>query len=130
MAVPRAARKQYWNVVCVICDGAMSAGMAYEAMNNAGTLGSRLIVEDRRWTPGRARLASRSGIGTLLATINRPNGSSQVTYNGWPLYRYAKDVKPEKVTGQGVKDFGGKWYLVSPLGQEIDREAPSSDTGA
>ena len=32
------------DVVCVIGDGAMSAGMAYEAMNNAGALKSRLIV--------------------------------------------------------------------------------------
>ena len=32
------------NVICVIGDGAMSAGMAYEAMNNAGALNSRLIV--------------------------------------------------------------------------------------
>jgi 1-deoxy-D-xylulose-5-phosphate synthase len=30
--------------VCVIGDGAMSAGMAYEAMNNAGAMGARLIV--------------------------------------------------------------------------------------
>ena len=32
------------NVVCVIGDGAMSAGMAYEAMNNAGSMDTRLIV--------------------------------------------------------------------------------------
>src|SRR3978361_534127 len=32
------------NVICVIGEGAMSAGMAYEAMNNAGALHSRLIV--------------------------------------------------------------------------------------
>ncbi|GAN76282.1 1-deoxy-D-xylulose-5-phosphate synthase [Acidisphaera rubrifaciens] len=32
------------NVICVIGDGAMSAGMAYEAMNNAGALNSRLVV--------------------------------------------------------------------------------------
>src|ERR1700752_1998260 len=32
------------NVIAVIGDGAMSAGMAYEAMNNAGAMGSRLIV--------------------------------------------------------------------------------------
>ena len=31
-------------MVCVIGDGALSAGMAYEAMNNAGHLGKRLIV--------------------------------------------------------------------------------------
>jgi predicted lipoprotein with Yx(FWY)xxD motif len=61
--------------------------------------------------------------GTLLATVERPEGSSQVTYNGWPLYRYAKDGGPERVTGQGVEDFGGKWYLVSPSGQEVDHQA-------
>ncbi len=44
MAVARDLRHQNNNVVAVIGDGAMSAGMAYEAMNNAGALGSRLIV--------------------------------------------------------------------------------------
>src|SRR5206468_1043898 len=44
MAVARDLQKQTHNVVAVIGDGAMSAGMAYEAMNNAGALGSRLIV--------------------------------------------------------------------------------------
>jgi 1-deoxy-D-xylulose-5-phosphate synthase len=34
----------FFDVICVIGDGAMSAGMAYEAMNNAGALGTRLIV--------------------------------------------------------------------------------------
>ena len=32
------------NAICVIGDGAMSAGMAYEAMNNAGSMDARLIV--------------------------------------------------------------------------------------
>src|SRR5215217_6710759 len=44
MAVARDLQGQSNNVVCVIGDGAMSAGMAYEAMNNAGAMGSRLIV--------------------------------------------------------------------------------------
>ena len=44
MAVARDLTKQSHNVVCVIGDGAMSAGMAYEAMNNAGAMDSRLIV--------------------------------------------------------------------------------------
>jgi 1-deoxy-D-xylulose-5-phosphate synthase len=44
MAVARDLRHQTHNVVCVIGDGAMSAGMAYEAMNNAGAMDSRLIV--------------------------------------------------------------------------------------
>src|ERR1700752_482968 len=44
MAVARDLAGEKRNVIAVIGDGAMSAGMAYEAMNNAGALHSRLIV--------------------------------------------------------------------------------------
>ena len=44
MAVARDLEGGRNNVVAVIGDGAMSAGMAYEAMNNAGALDARLIV--------------------------------------------------------------------------------------
>ncbi len=44
MAVARDLAGKTNNVVCVIGDGAMSAGMAYEAMNNAGARNERLIV--------------------------------------------------------------------------------------
>ncbi|MGQ3285659.1 1-deoxy-D-xylulose-5-phosphate synthase [Bosea sp. (in: a-proteobacteria)] len=43
-AVARDLKGEDGHVVAVIGDGAMSAGMAYEAMNNAGALGKRLIV--------------------------------------------------------------------------------------
>ncbi|MCX7304246.1 MAG: 1-deoxy-D-xylulose-5-phosphate synthase [Hyphomicrobiales bacterium] len=43
-AVARDLKGDKGDVICVIGDGAMSAGMAYEAMNNAGHLGKRLIV--------------------------------------------------------------------------------------
>jgi len=44
MAVARDFQKKDNNVIAVIGDGSMSAGMAYEAMNNAGSMDSRLIV--------------------------------------------------------------------------------------
>ncbi len=44
MAVARDFSRKKHNVISVIGDGAMSAGMAYEAMNNAGAMNSRLIV--------------------------------------------------------------------------------------
>ena len=44
MAVAKKLSNDNNNVVAVIGDGAMSAGMAYEAMNNAGALKSKLIV--------------------------------------------------------------------------------------
>ena len=44
MAVARDFQGRANNVIAVIGDGAMSAGMAYEAMNNAGTSNTRLVV--------------------------------------------------------------------------------------
>ena len=44
MAVASGMKGESRNVVCVIGDGAMSGGMAYEAMNNAGSMEPRLIV--------------------------------------------------------------------------------------
>jgi 1-deoxy-D-xylulose-5-phosphate synthase len=44
MAVARDLKGEKRNIVCVIGDGAMSAGMAYEAMNNAGASRSRLTI--------------------------------------------------------------------------------------
>jgi 1-deoxy-D-xylulose-5-phosphate synthase len=44
IAVARDLEKENFNVVCVIGDGSLSAGMAYEAMNNAGAAKTRLIV--------------------------------------------------------------------------------------
>ena len=44
MSVARDLDGKTNNIISVIGDGAMSAGMAYEAMNNAGSMDSRLIV--------------------------------------------------------------------------------------
>jgi 1-deoxy-D-xylulose-5-phosphate synthase len=44
MAVARDLKGEARNIIAVIGDGAMSAGMAYEAMNNAGAMRSRLVV--------------------------------------------------------------------------------------
>ncbi|MBC8339428.1 MAG: 1-deoxy-D-xylulose-5-phosphate synthase [Alphaproteobacteria bacterium] len=44
MAVARALAGADTHVICVIGDGSMAAGMAYEAMNNAGAMDARLIV--------------------------------------------------------------------------------------
>ena len=50
-----------------------------------------------------------------LGTIDRDDGSTQVTYNGHPLYLYQADSAPGDVNGQGV---GGVWYAVTPDGEQ------------
>lgn len=58
----------------------------------------------------------------LLGTVQRADGVTQVTYNGHPLYRYAKDTG-SSTSGQGVKDQWGEWYLVGPDGEAVDVES-------
>ena len=53
---------------------------------------------------------------SMLGTISLSDGTTQVTYNGWPLYYYAEDTAPGDANGQGVGDV---WYLVSPTGEMI-----------
>lgn len=53
-----------------------------------------------------------------LGTTTRKDGSTQVTYAGWPLYYYAKDTKAGDTTGQGV---GSVWYVISPDGEQITK---------
>lgn len=53
---------------------------------------------------------------TMLGTIALPDGTTQVTYNGWPLYYYIDDTAAGDATGQGVGDV---WFLVTPAGEAI-----------
>jgi predicted lipoprotein with Yx(FWY)xxD motif len=68
---------------------------------------------------------------SLLGTTTRKDGSTQVTYNGWPLYYYEKDKAPGDVTGQ---DVGGVWFVLSAAGDKVESaaatEAPAASTGA
>ncbi|WP_245533748.1 c-type cytochrome [Calidithermus timidus] len=64
----------------------------------------------------------------LLGTAKRNDRSSlQITYNGWPLYYFARDQKPGDTNGQGV---GGVWFLVSPKGEAIKTTATQQPGGA
>jgi len=52
-----------------------------------------------------------SGVTGTVSVITRADGSSQVAYNGKPLYTYIKDTAPGQTTGQGV---GGVWSVATP----------------
>jgi predicted lipoprotein with Yx(FWY)xxD motif len=59
-----------------------------------------------------------------LGTVKRPDGATQVTYDGRPLYRFAEDSEPGQVTGDGLSDdFGGTtftWHAVTTQGASSD----------
>jgi predicted lipoprotein with Yx(FWY)xxD motif len=57
--------------------------------------------------------------GSLVGRVSRPDGSTQLSYDGHPLYSYIRDVKPGLVTGQAIDQDGGPWYVLDPAGHEI-----------
>ncbi len=51
----------------------------------------------------------------LLGTTKRTDGSTQITYNGHPLYYYAHE-KPGEVKCHNVSTHGGLWWVIQPSG--------------
>jgi len=76
-------------------------------------------------TSGAATLAA--GVPGTLGTITRTDGSKQVTYNGKPLYYFAKDEDAGDTYGQGI---GGVWFVVQPEAAAIGSPAASPAAAA
>ena len=126
-------------------DGAQSIGLAV-AETDAGpslvgpdgktlyiftqdTEGTSTCTDDcaAAWPPltvqAGAEVEGGDGVTGDLGIIERDDGTSQVTYEGMPLYFYAEDAEPGDATGEGV---GGVWFIASPDGQSGDAE-PTDD---
>ena len=59
---------------------------------------------------------------SLLGTARRGDGTMQVTYAGHPLYRFLEDRQPGQTAGEGLKDFGAGWYVLTSAGKKIDKD--------
>ena len=75
------------------------------------------------WPPYLSDATPHAGTGvtgSLLGTSARgDDGGTQVTYDGHPLYYYAGDSEPGDTAGQGLDQFGAKWYVLAPGGDKI-----------
>jgi predicted lipoprotein with Yx(FWY)xxD motif len=113
---------------------------------NAGSLGTVLVDGDGRtlylfeadkstestckggcataWPPlltsGKTSVGG-SAQSKLLGTTKRSDGTTQVTYNGHPLYTYAGDAKPGDANGQALDQFGALWYVLDASGNKITK---------
>ena len=73
------------------------------------------------WPPVLTEGGPQAGSGVkqgLLGTTERDDGTTQVTYDGRPLYYYAHEG-PNEVTCHNVDEFGGLWLAVQPNGQAV-----------
>ena len=70
------------------------------------------------WVPLTTKGTPLASNGLQLGTVMRPDGKTQVTFKGKPLYTFVEDSSPKSVSGNGVSDnFGGKsftWHVASP----------------
>jgi predicted lipoprotein with Yx(FWY)xxD motif len=60
-----------------------------------------------------------------LSTKKRPDGSTQVTYKGFPLYTFSGDKKPGETNGEGIKG-GGTWHIAQAPQFKSGPTTPSS----
>lgn len=59
---------------------------------------------------------------SLVGTLERKGGATQVTYAGWPLYYYKPDQGAGQTKGQDIEGFGAEWYLLTPNGEKVHAE--------
>jgi 1-deoxy-D-xylulose-5-phosphate synthase len=133
MAVARDLSRRVSHVVAVIGDGAMSAGMAYEAMNNAGALGSRLIVilNDNDMSIAPPTGAMSAYLARLVSghTYRSLRGAVKQLARRLPRFFYDKAKRTEEY-GRGFWTGGTLFeelgfYYVGPIdGHNLDHLLP------
>jgi predicted lipoprotein with Yx(FWY)xxD motif len=69
-----------------------------------------------------AKVVGMKGLGT----VKDPDGARQVTYHGYPLYRYTGDTAPGQVHGQGLD---GAWFVVKATAASTSTPATSKSSG-
>jgi predicted lipoprotein with Yx(FWY)xxD motif len=120
-----------------------SGGAANISLANAGDLGMVLVEGEgmtvydfhkdkggmpscygacaEAWPPVLTSGAPQPGNGasaSMLGTVKRKDGTTQVTYAGHPLYTFVEDKKPGDAKGNDVSAFGAQWYALKGNGEE------------
>ena len=132
MAVARDLSGENRNVVAVIGDGAMSAGMAYEAMNNAGAMHSRLIVilndNDMSIAPPVGAMSAYlsrlvSSAPTARCATSCAGGEEHAAISGAARGRTEEYARGLVIGGTLFEELG--FYYVGPIdGHNLDHLLP------
>jgi predicted lipoprotein with Yx(FWY)xxD motif len=76
---------------------------------------------EQGWPPLMTEGAPQAGEGAMaskLGMTERKDGTTQVTYAGWPLYTFVEDKKPGEDNGTDSKAFGASWYPLHANGEK------------
>ncbi len=109
-----------------------SKGMTlYEFKKDKGTESSCYGACEQAWPPLLTTGEPQPSNGTdaaLLGTTKRKDGTTQVTYNGRPLYGFAGDKKPGEANGNDFSEFGAQWYALTAQGEEPEDNGGDSSS--
>jgi predicted lipoprotein with Yx(FWY)xxD motif len=76
----------------------------------------RFICTDKTcmsvWKPLSVARGTKPTGASNLGTVRRPDGRTQVTFRGRPLYTFVNDTKPGQAKGEGFKDVG-TWHIAA-----------------
>ena len=81
------------------------------------------------WPPVTGPATAGSGVTGMLGTITRPDGTTQATYDGHPLYTYAGDSAPGQAKGNGLNVSGGLWWEMTVSGAKPAASTSTSGSG-
>jgi predicted lipoprotein with Yx(FWY)xxD motif len=134
-------------VFCVVVVAASGAPATVQAWHSSA-LGSEIVVNAtgrtlyvdgkgaircagvcvNLWPPlvvakGVKPVAGKGLKASLVGTVKRPNGTFQVTYGGYALYRYNGDSKSGQLNGQGLDDI---WHVIGSNGTVVTTSLSSS----
>jgi predicted lipoprotein with Yx(FWY)xxD motif len=80
------------------------------------------------WPPVKGPATAGSGVTGTLGTITRPDGTTQATYDGHPLYTFTGDTAPGQNKGNGLNASGGIWHEMTVSGS-TPASSPSASSG-
>jgi len=86
-----------------------------DSANTSNCSGQCLVA----WPPLVGKPTKGAGVDdSKLGSFQRADGSTQATYNGWPLYYWKGDAKPGDVSGQNVS---GVWFVLDHDGNPVKK---------
>jgi predicted lipoprotein with Yx(FWY)xxD motif len=96
---------------------------------NISTLSTAGLAVWPAFTSTRTPQAEGGAQASLIGTTTGRGGAREVTYNGHPLYYYIGDQASGNTRGQGLNQFGARWYVLAPSGNAVTG-APSTPKAA
>ncbi len=82
----------------------------------SGETGGKFICTGaclKTWPPLLVAAGTKPTGPVKLATIKRPEGKTQVTYKGMPVYTFSGDSRKGEANGEGLRDVG-VWHAITP----------------